>query len=101
MEICREKELIILKENEVIEEYSLSSEVNFKKLINYLLNLNLSKKITIKNKIGDMNDAEENLVKLVNKIIDDYNEKVDELERFKKENWLYRKLVFLKSRVIY
>ena len=33
-----------------------------------------------------MNDIEENLVKLINKIIADYNEKVDELDKFKKEN---------------
>jgi len=86
MEICREKESIIIKEKEVIEEYNLNSEVNFKKLINYLLNLNLSKKITVESKIDDMSDAEENLIKLITKIINDYNEKVDELDKFKQDN---------------
>ena len=86
MEICREKESIIIKEKEVIEEYNLNSEVNFKNLIDFLLNLNLSKKITVESKIDDMSDAEENLVKLIKKIISDYNEKVDELDKFKQEN---------------
>lgn len=86
MEICREKESIVLKEKEVIEEYNLNSEINFKELIKYLLNLNLSKKITVENRIQDLNDAEENLVKLIKKIIYDYNEKVDELDKFKQEN---------------
>ena len=86
MEICREKESIIIKEKEVIEEYNLNSEVNFERLIKYLLNLNLSKKIIVENKIEDMNDIEENLVKLINKIIADYNEKVDELEKFRIDN---------------
>lgn len=86
MEICREKGSIVLREKEVIEEYNLNSEVNFKELIKYLLNLNLSKKITVENRIQDLNDAEENLVKLIKKIIYDYNEKVDELDKFKQEN---------------
>ena len=86
MEICREKESIIIKEKEVIEEYNLNTEVNFEKLINYLLDLNLSKKIIVKNKIDDMSDTEENLIKLITKIIDDYNEKVDELDKFKQDN---------------
>ena len=86
MEICREKESIIIKEKEVIEEYNLNTEVNFEKLINYLLDLNLSKKIIDKNKIDDMSDTEENLIKLITKIIGDYNEKVDELDKFKQDN---------------
>lgn len=87
MEICREKDLIVLKESKTtIEEYSLNSEINFKKLISYLLNLNLSKKITVDNRIKDMSNTEENLVKLINKIIDDYNDKVDELDKFKRDN---------------
>ena len=86
MEICREKESIIIKEKEVIEEYNLNTEVNFEKLINYLLDLNLSKKIIVKNKIDDMSDTEENLIKLITKIIGDYNEKVDELDKFKQDN---------------
>ena len=86
MEIYRENDSIILKEKDIIEEYNLSAEINFKNLISYLLNLNLSKKVFIDNKVDDLNDAEDNLVKLLLKIIDDYNEKVEELEKFKQEN---------------
>lgn len=86
MEICRKKESIVLKDNEIIEEYTLDSEIKFEKLFKYLLGLNLSKKIIIKNKIDDMNDIEENLIKIIMKIITNYNDKVDELASFINDN---------------
>ncbi len=86
MEIFRDKDTIVLKEQDIIEKYSLNSEINFKGLINYLLKFNLSKKFKLDNKIDDMTDTEKNLVKLIENIINDYNEKVDELIKFKNDN---------------
>lgn len=86
MEIFRDKDAIVLKEQDIIEKYSLNSEINFKGLINYLLKFNLSKKFKLDNKINDMTDTEKNLVKLIESIINDYNEKVDELIKFKNDN---------------
>ncbi|MBM6800848.1 hypothetical protein H7U28_18940, partial [Coprobacillus cateniformis] len=68
--------------------YSLTEEINFKKLVEYLLGLNLSKKINFVNEIDDITDDEENLINLINKIIISYNEKVDNLNEF---NQLYNK----------
>lgn len=89
MEVIKNESNICLKEgtNE-IESYSLTEEINFKKLVEYLLGLNLSKKIDFVNKIDDFTDDEENLINLINKIIISYNEKVDNLNEF---NQLYNK----------
>lgn len=86
MEVCRKDDSIIIKEKEIIEEYNLNSEINFQKLIKYLLNFNLSENVVFENKIDDLNDSEENLIKIIKKIIDDYNEKVDEFNKFKEDN---------------
>lgn len=86
MEVCRKDDSIIIKEKEIIEEYNLNSEINFQKLIKYLLNFNLSENVVFENKIDDLNDSEENLIKITKKIIDDYNEKVDEFNKFKEDN---------------
>lgn len=83
MEIIKEEEKIIIKDTKEIESYDFNSEINFKKLISYLLKKNLSVKINLENKIEEPSEAEENLIELINKIINDYNSKVDELEKFK------------------
>lgn len=89
MEVIKNESNICLKEGtKEIETYSLTEEINFKKLVEYLLGLNLSKKIDFVNKINDLTDDEENLIKLINKIIISYNEKVDNLNEF---NQLYNK----------
>lgn len=89
MEVIKIEDNISLTEgNEVIETYSLAEEINFKKLIEYLLGLNLSKKIDFINEIENITDDEENLINLIYKIITSYNERVDNLNEFKK---LYEK----------
>lgn len=86
MKLIREKEDIVLKnDNTEIERYNLSQEITFKGYISFLIGLNLSEKIEIKDEINDKNEAECNLIKLINEIKDDYNVKVDELSTFKKE----------------
>lgn len=86
MEIIKENELIILKEEEIIEKYDLNEEINFKGLINFLLKKNLSSKVHIEDKITKKTDIEENLIKLIYSIINDYNDKVADLDKFKTEN---------------
>lgn len=89
MEVIKIEDNISLTEgNEVIETYSLAEEINFKKLVEYLLGLNLSKKIDFINEIENITDDEENLINLIYKIITSYNERVDKLNEFKR---LYEK----------
>ena len=89
MEVIKNEGNICLKEGtKEIETYRLTEEINFKKLVEYLLGLNLSKKIDFVNEIDDITDDEENLINLINKIIISYNEKVDNLNEF---NQLYNK----------
>ena len=86
MEIIKKNEAIQLVENQkVIEEYKFDNEINFSKLMENLLSLNLSKKITLDDKVSNKKLEEENLLKIITNIINDYNNKTEELETFKKE----------------
>lgn len=86
MEIIKKNEAIQLVENQkVIEEYKFDNEINFSKLMEYLLSLNLSKKIILYDRVSDKKVEEENLLKIITNIINDYNKKIEELEAFKKE----------------
>ena len=86
MKIIKEKEnLVLKKENEVIEIYNFGQEINFKGFINYLLKLNLSEKIYLKNEVEDATEAQQNLIRLLENIKDDYNKKVEEFDLFMKE----------------
>ena len=86
MKIIKEKDNIILKkENDVIEIYNFEQEINFEGFINYLLNLNLSEKIDIKNEVEDPTETQQNLIKLLENIKDDYNKKVEEFDLFMKD----------------
>lgn len=86
MEINRTDDKIIIKEQSLIESYDFNSEINFKKLMEFLLSKNLSEKVSVDDKVNDPSEAESNLIKIIKKIISDYNDKVDELEKFKSEN---------------
>ena len=86
MEIIKKNEAIQLVENQkVIEEYKFDNEINFSKLMEYLLSLHLSKKITLDDNVSNKKLEEENLLKIITNIINDYNNKTEELETFKKE----------------
>ncbi|MDY2887958.1 MAG: hypothetical protein SOU19_00145, partial [Candidatus Caccosoma sp.] len=74
------------EDNNTIEKYSFNAEINFSGLFNYLLSLNLSTKIELIINDALFSDEEKNLINLINKIIDSYNEKVDELKQFMEEN---------------
>ena len=62
MEIIKKNEAIQLVENQkVIEEYKFDNEINFSKLMEYLLSLNLSKKITLDDKVSNKKLEEEEI----------------------------------------
>ena len=84
--IKKNDEIVSEDEFGEIEKYNFEKEINFEKFITYLLNLNLSVKVNIEDTIEEKTEAEDNLVKLIINIKDNYNEKVDELKTFKEEN---------------
>lgn len=87
MRLVRENDdIVLMANNDEIERYNFSQEINFRKFIEYLLSFNLSTKIEINDEVEAKSEHEENLIKLINDIKDDYNAKVEELEKFKKEN---------------
>ena len=56
MEITKKDDIIQLIENQqIIEEYKFDNEINFSKLMEYLLSLNLSKEIKVEDKVLDKN----------------------------------------------
>lgn len=86
MIIDRNEKDIVLKANDsIIEKYNFEKEINFQELVNFLLNKNLSEKIIITDNIDKKDEKEENLIKLITGIIEDYNNKVDDYNQFVKE----------------
>ena len=87
MIIDRNEKDIVLKANDsIIEKYNFEKEINFQELVNFLLNKNLSEKIIITDNIDRKDEKEENLIKLITGIIEDYNNKVEDYHQFVKEN---------------
>ncbi len=86
MIIDRNEKDIVLKANDsIIEKYNFEKEINFQELVNFLLNKNLSEKIIITDNIDKKDEKEENLIKLITGIIEDYNNKVEDYNQFVKE----------------
>jgi hypothetical protein len=85
MDINRINGNITIKEQSLIESYDFNSEINFKKLMEFLLSKNLSEKVSVNDNVNDPSEVESNLIEIIKKIINDYNDKVDELEKFKSE----------------
>lgn len=86
MIIDRNEKDIVLKENDsIIEKYNFEKEINFQELVNFLLNKNLSEKIIITDNIDKKDEKEENLIKLITGIIEDYNNKVEDYNQFVKK----------------
>lgn len=83
MEIIRENSKIILKSNsEIVEEYDFKDNIDLRKLIELLLNNNLSSAFIFEDRLGDKTAEEENLVTVIKSLVDDYNDKVVEYENF-------------------
>lgn len=83
MEIVRENGKIVLKNNtEIVEEYNFKDNIDLKKLVELLLNDNLTHKFSLQDKLDDKTTEEENLASVIKDLIDDYNNKVAEYEEF-------------------
>lgn len=86
MQIKRNGEMIqLLDDNNVIENYSFEEVINFKALSEYLLKKNLSEKVELDMKIEGPKTDESNLISIIEKIIDSYNERVAEFDKFMEE----------------
>lgn len=86
MEIIKQNNSLILKlkNGKKIEEYSFNEEVNFKKLLDFLLSQSLDEEYSsVSDEIEDIFDNEKTLIKLINDILTDYNVKVQDFKEFK------------------
>lgn len=85
MEIIKDNDKINLYNNEeLVETYTFSSDIDFKQLINFLISKNLQEKYTIDKEFDDKTPEEEGLTSLIKDILSDYNKKVDDYETFLK-----------------
>lgn len=85
MEIIKDNDKISLYNNEeLVETYTFSSDIDFKQLINFLISKNLQEKYTIDKEFDDKTPEEEGLISLIKDILSDYNKKVDDYETFLK-----------------
>lgn len=83
MEIVKNNNVLILKEDDItIEEYDFSNEINFSKLMEYLLKKNLKEKIQFDPNLDDFEEVDINLIGIIKDVISDYNDKVDEFNKF-------------------
>lgn len=86
MTLVRENGKVILKNtDQTIEEYSFKENIDLKELIEFLLNANLSSKFELEDKLNEKSNEEENLVSFIKSLINDYNDKVDEYNKFVEE----------------
>ena len=83
--IKKENSIFLMDNNNEIEEYNFDTEINFSKYIEFLLSKNLSEQVEIENSIENPTEAEENLIKIINSIKNDYNSKVEELKKYIEE----------------
>lgn len=84
--IKKDKDIICIynENNELIEEYSLERSITFEKLMGKLLSLNMSEKINLITEKGNsFNEDEQKLLKLIETIVIEYNQRVDELKDYK------------------
>ncbi len=83
MEIVKNSNVLILKEDDItIEEYDFSNEINFSKLMEYLLKKNLKEKIQFDPNLEDFEEVDINLIGIIKNVISNYNDKVDEFNKF-------------------
>lgn len=83
IKIVKEENSISIKNIDAnIETYNFVNGINFSELVKFLLNKNLAEKVEIKDMIDEKNEAEINLIKIINEIVNEYNSKVDEYTTF-------------------
>lgn len=85
MRLIKNDNILELWEDDKLEAYSFKDEIDFSKLIKHLCNLDFSKKVEFTDEITEKTDAEATLVSVITELINDYNSKVDEYEKFKSQ----------------
>lgn len=83
MQIIKKQDNINLySDDNLVETYNFSKDIDFKGLVKFLLNENLNSKYTIDKEFYDKTSEEEELVILIKYILNDYNAKIDEHNDF-------------------
>lgn len=78
------KDLILYDENDcVIEKYNFKENINFEKLITFLLKQNMTEEIQLENSLSEPSNPEKQLINLFNEVLTEYNKKVEELDNYK------------------
>ncbi len=81
------KDLILYDENDcVIEKYNFKENINFEKLITFLLKQNMTEEIQLENSLSEPSNPEKQLINLFNEVLTEYNKKVEELDNYKASN---------------
>lgn len=81
------KDLILYDENDcVIEKYNFKENINFEKLITFLLKQNMTEGIQLENSLSEPSNTEKQLINLFNEVLTEYNKKVEELDNYKASN---------------
>lgn len=81
------KDLILYDENDcAIEKYKFKENINFEKLITFLLKQNMTEEIQLENNLSEPSDLEKQLINLINEVLTEYNKKVEELNNYKALN---------------
>lgn len=81
------KDLILYDENDcVIEKYNFKENINFEKLITFLLKQNMTEEIQLENNLSEPSDSEKQLINLINKVLTEYNKKFEEIDNYKASN---------------
>lgn len=81
------KDLILYDENDcVIEKYNFKENINFEKLITFLLKQNMTEEIQLENSLSETSNPEKQLINLFNEVLTEYNKKVEELDNYKASN---------------
>lgn len=81
------KDLILYDENDCfIEKYNSKENINFEKLITFLLKQNMTEEIQLENNLSEPSNPEKQLINLFNEVLTEYNKKVEELNNYKASN---------------
>lgn len=81
------KDLILYDENDcVIEKYNFKENINFEKLITFLLKQNMTEEIQLENSLSEPSNPEKQLINLFNEVLTEYNKKFEELDNYKASN---------------
>lgn len=67
-------------------KYNFKENINFEKLITFLLMQNMTEEIQLENNLSEPSDSGKQLINLINEVLTEYNKKVEELDNYKASN---------------